>query len=174
MARSLIAAGQLDAMCETAGAVPPGAFIEVGVYRGGSAERLAKVAREHGRDLWLFDSFTGIVERTEGVDHHKVGDFSDTSVGEVRALIPEALIVVGDACETLPATDTGPLAFVHMDVDQYATHRACIAELQPRMVRGGVMWFDDADALAGAWKAVSEAFGDRLQQHDCGKWFVRF
>ena len=75
----------------------------------------------------------GIVERTDGLDFHKVGDFGDASLADVRALIPDAQIVVGDACETLPATDTGPVAFAHLDVDQYTTHRACINELVPRL-----------------------------------------
>jgi len=172
--RSLINAEQMREMCAVAAATPPGDFVEVGVYQGGSAVKLAAVAADQARRLWLFDTFTGIPEQTDGVDFHKIGDFSDTSVGAVRELLPDALIVVGDAAETLPATDTGPVAFAHLDCDQYATYRACIVELSPRMVRGGVMWFDDYGALDGATKAVDEMFGDRVQTHDCGKVFVRF
>lgn len=171
---SLICQGQLDAMVAMAKAAPPGDFLEVGVYKGGSAERLYAVAQEQARRLWLFDTFTGIPERTEGVDTHKIGDFADTSVEDVRRLLPAALIVVGDAAETLPATDTGPLAFVHLDCDQYATYRACIVELSPRMVHGGVMWFDDYGCLPGATKAVDEMFGDRVLVDDCDKRYVRF
>lgn len=173
MTMSLINPVQLDAMCAMAASVPPGAIVEVGVYKGGSAERLAEVARAQKRALWLFDSFTGIVERTEGVDFHRIGDFGDADVEDVIANIPDAEVVVGDARETLAEADTGPVAFAHLDVDQYATHKACIAALLPRMVRGGVIWFDDADALEGAFRAVQESVGDRLQMHDCGKWFVR-
>lgn len=171
---SLINAKQLSAMVGVACETPAGDWLEVGVYRGGSAEKLAAAAKEQARRLWLFDTFTGIPESTEGVDTHQIGDFSDTSVELVRGLVPEAMIVVGDAAETIPATDTGPLAFVHLDCDQYATYRACIVELSSRMVRGGVMWFDDYECLNGARIAVDEIFGDKVKQHDCGKSYVRF
>ena len=171
---SLIGERNLLALCLMARDAPPGDLLEVGVYKGGSAVKLAEVARDQCRRLWLFDTFTGIPERTDGLDTCQIGDFGDTNVEEVRARVPDALIVVGEASETLPATDTGPLAFAHLDCDQYATYRACIVELSPRMVRGGIMWFDDADHLAGAKQAVDEMFGDRLKQHDCGKFYVRF
>jgi O-methyltransferase len=172
--RSLISQGQLEQMCAMAATMPLGDFLEVGVYQGGSAAKLAEVADRQARRLWLFDTFAGIPEWTPEIDWHRPGDFADTSVDAVRVQIPTALIVVGDASETLPATDTGPLAFVHLDCDQYATYRACIVELSPRMVPGSVMWFDDYDCLDGATKAVDELFGDRLERHACDKFFVRF
>lgn len=174
MRRSLIGGVQVDELCAMARGTPPGAVVELGVYRGGSAEQLAEVCRSQGRALWLFDSFAGIVERTDGLDFHQIGDFGGASLEEVRELIPDAKIVVGDIRETLPATDTGPVAFAHVDVDQYETHRVAIGELIPRMVRGGVIWFDDYAGLDGATRAVDDAFGPAVQRHVCGKHFVRF
>ena len=172
---SLINPAILDAMIDMARETPPGDFAEVGVYRGGSAARLADLARRQERRLFLFDTFTGIPEATPEVDAHKIGDFSDTSVDLVRSAVgPEPIIVVGDATETLPETETGPLAFVHLDCDQYATYRAAIIELMPRMVRGGVMWFDDVADLPGARRAVEELFGKELMAHDCMRHYVRF
>ena len=170
MTHSLINGGILGELCEKAAGVPAGCFVEVGVYKGGSARRLMDVANEQGRVLWLFDTFTGIPERTLGVDTHNVGDFADTRLEDVMAWIPEAQFVVGDARETLPETITGPVAFAHLDCDQYATYKAVIAELLPRMVPGGVIWFDDYEALEGASKAVNEMV-DGLRFANCGKAF---
>lgn len=172
---SLINEVQLAELIEMAGETPPGAFVEVGVYRGGSAEKLVEKAREQGRALWLFDTFAGIPCK-DWDDRHRIGDFADCSFDAVQARIPDALIVVGDCRVTLAEANTGPVAFAHIDCDQYASIKACIAELTPRMVRGGVMWFDDYGPgfLEGADRAVEEAFGDRLEHHPCCKHFVRF
>jgi predicted O-methyltransferase YrrM len=171
---SLIDPAALDAICEMAGGTPPGDFVEIGVYKGGSAYRLAEVARRQARRLWLFDTFTGIPEATPEYDLHKIGDFSDTSLVKGQKLIPDARFVVGDAREMLPSIDTGPVAFAHLDCDQYDTYRACIIELMPRMVRGGVMWFDDVYALDGAKRAVAELLGDLVKEHECQRHYVRF
>ena len=40
-----------------------------------------------------------------------------------------------------------------------------------RMVKGGVMWFDDAPCLEGARRAVLEVFPDPCERE--GKWWVR-
>lgn len=171
---SLIGHAILAEMVEMARSTPGGNWVEVGVYKGGSAERLAAAAQEQGRRLWLFDTFTGMPEWTEGLDIRPVGHFGDTSLEAVRALVGYGEFVVGDARETLQATATGPLAFAHVDCDNYASVRACILELTSRMVRGGVIWFDDYDCLAGARQAVDELMGDRIEPHPCGKYFVRF
>lgn len=151
---SLISPDNLDDLAALAGEMPPGAIVEVGVYKGGSALRLMEVAQRQGRVLWLFDTFTGIPESSVGLDSHRVGDFGDTSVEQVRARVPAARIVVGDARETLPATETGPVAFAHIDCDQYETTRAVVRTLLARMVPGGVLWFDDYEALQGANRAI--------------------
>jgi O-methyltransferase len=171
---SLINPEQLAHLVGVASATPPGDWAEVGVYQGGSAEKLAEAARAQGRRLWLFDTFTGIPCRHALDSHHKVGDFGDTSLEQVRARVPDAVFVAGDCRETLTRMPDVPLAFVHVDCDQYESVRACIVELSPRMVAGGVMWFDDYRCLAGADLAVDELPGDRLERHDCDKYFVRF
>jgi hypothetical protein len=95
MAESLLHPQAIEELVAIAAAAPPGAFAEFGVYKGGVAERLATVARAQGRALYLFDTFTGIPFSGEH-DRHAVGDFADTSFEEVRALIPDAIIIRGD------------------------------------------------------------------------------
>lgn len=169
---SLIHRGQIAEMCEIARRTPDGCFVEVGVYKGGSAYHLAKVADDQGRVLHLYDTFDGIPWRRDGIDEHPVGDFADTSVDAVRAAIPTAVIHEGTFPGTLAAT--GPIAFVHVDCDQYQSVRACITELWARMVPGAVMLFDDYGLLRGATLAVDESFvPERLEQTSGGHAYVR-
>jgi len=174
MTLSVIAPDLLDELIREAEGAPPGDFVEVGVYRGGSAKRLAEVARRTGRRLFLFDTFTGIPMQREGVDHHKIGDFGDTSLAEVQREIPDAIFKVGLFPVTLD-DDVGPIAFAHVDCDQYDSVFACCVELAPRMVSGGVIVFDDPGCLEGASQAVRDAIGmDRVEYSRLGKWRVRF
>ena len=168
---SEISPNALNELRETAARVPPGNFAEVGVYRGGSAAILYAVAQASGRALFLFDTFTGIPHQGP-MDHHKVGDFGDVDLASLKAALPAATFCVGVFPDTL--VDTGPLALVHVDCDQYASVKACCEAFGPRMVPGGVMVFDDCDVLAGARQALQECFGDRATVSVQGKYRVVF
>lgn len=133
-----------------------GDFAELGVYRGGAAYELARVARERGRLLFLFDTFTGIPFQGS-VDVHRVGDFADTSVTAVRAAIPDAILVPGVFPASLEGQLLDPLAFVHVDCDQYQSVRDACAVFAPLMASGGLMLFDDYGQLEGATKAVQDS-----------------
>lgn len=169
---SLLSEPVLIEMCEIASKTPLGIFAELGVYRGGSAKRLAEVARKQGRELHLFDTFTGIPFRHE-CDQHDVGDFSDTKEQDVRDLIPDAIFHVGIFPETMPKK-LGRIAFLHIDADQYQSYKDAIRLFSPLMVSGGVMWFDDYECLASATKAVNESFGGMLTKSNFNKYYMRF
>jgi len=158
--KSLIAEQNLRDMLNVAGQTPAGAFIEVGVYQGGSAYLLSLVAQDQRRQLHLFDTFEGMPESSE-VDKHQVGDFSDTSLEQVKAIIPDAFFHVGMFPYTLPV-NLGRIAFAHIDCDQYESIRAACLLLPSRMVTGGVMYFDDYGCLEGATKAVDEFMPQRI------------
>lgn len=160
--RSAIDDGSLEKMAELARRTPPGCFCEVGVYRGGSAWYLAQVAREQGRELHLFDTFTGIPHEQPGDSNH-VGEFGDTNVEDVRAAIPDATFHVGVFPETMPWF-IGDVAFVHCDCDQYESVRAVIDTLWPKVVSGGIIVFDDENTVGGK-KAIMETFGAGLHNH---------
>jgi hypothetical protein len=171
--QSLLSPNVLNELMETARAAPPGPLVEIGVYKGGSAAHLAQVAREQGRDLYLFDTFTGIPCQDQERDFHKVGDFSDTSLEAVRSEIPEAVCVAGVFPETLPDCVVG-VALAHIDCDQYdSIIESCVA-LESRMAPGGVMVFDDYDVLPGAREAVELLYGKRVEISAQGKARVRF
>ena len=147
-----------------------GAFVEVGVYCGGSASYLYDVAREQGRPLYLYDTFTGIPFRDD-IDHHRPGDFSDTNVDCVRARFPEARVVHG--IFPASAVPMEPIAFAHIDCDQYRSVKESAEFLRHCMVEGGLMWFDDYGCLDGATKAVDELFAGKIETM-FGKAVVRF
>lgn len=165
---SLVNRDNIAQMLAAAASTPPGMFIEVGVYRGGTAWHLAKLAEEQRRRIMLFDTFTGIpfADPSKG-DTHVVGDFADTSFEAVRNAIPYAAVVKGVFPDCVPPQPVGmkavpDVAFAHLDVDQYQSYIDCCSYLAQWMVPGGIMWFDDCDHLAGAKRAVQEVFGDRI------------
>lgn len=171
--KSLVAEHVIEEMCAMAAKTPSGAFVEFGVYQGGSAVKLAEVATKQGRELHLFDTFTGI-PFVGKFDQQPLGDFSDTSAEAVKELIPSAVMHVGVFPETMPKKFP-KVAFLHIDADQYQSYVDAIRIFRPLMVPGGVMWFDDVGCLPSADRAVTEAFPISAQQvAACNKVFVRF
>jgi len=170
---SLLSNDVLHELVQAAMVAPEGNFAEVGVYNGGSASRLYYVAQNSGRELYLFDTFTGIpfCDPLRG-DEHRVGDFDDADLTTVKAAMPKAKLCIGTFPDTLP--DTGPLALVHVDCDQYQSVKDCITHLWPRMVDGGLMIFDDYTCLIGARRAVDELMPGKVVISPAGKaWMWR-
>jgi O-methyltransferase len=161
---SLIDNRSLNWLRTTAQFMPPGDFIEVGVYRGGSAWHLAEVAREQERCLYLCDTFCGIpYQSPEHGDMHKIGDFGDTSLVQVMECIPDAEYIVGVFPESAGSRLEGArFALAHIDADQYRSVSDAIETLVPLMVSGGIMIFDDYHYLPGAKKAIDEHFNGSL------------
>lgn len=159
MLESIVSLPQLAAMKSLAQTAPSGCFVEVGVFHGGSAYQLYEVALQQGRDLHLFDTFTGTPFFTEGLDKHRIdAEFADKSApAHIRDMMPLAQLHIGIYPETHPE-DLAEIAFVHCDCDQYLSYRAVIDTMWPLMVRHGIMLFDDYPYLAGAKRAVEETF----------------
>jgi O-methyltransferase len=158
-------------MCAVASCTPAGCFVEVGVYQGGSALAMLSVARQQGREMFAYDTFTGIPYKGEH-DSHNVGDFSDTSFEKVSEGLKGATVIQG----VFPASAVKmpPVAFVHLDCDQYQSIKDSLNHLLPLMVDGGIIWFDDYGCLEGANKAVREFFSPEcLYGSKTGKVFVR-
>lgn len=166
---SLIDEPSIREMARLASLTPAGCFVEVGVYKGGSAWFLARVAREQRRALHLFDTFSGI-PHARADDNHRVGDFGDASLEAVQRAIPGAVFHVGVFPNTMPA-DLEPVAFVHCDCDQHDSVKAVIDAFWPRLVSGGVIVFDDTNQRA-AGAMIRATFGDDLRE-SMGRSYVR-
>lgn len=174
---SLVGPGTLEAMLTLARQAPPGPFLEVGVYKGGSAWHLGQLALEQGRELWLYDTFTGIPYQGPN-DVHRVGDFADTDYHAVKRAIPHAHVVMGLFPQSAQFPGFFPrqsIAFAHLDCDQERSYREALRYLVPHMAKGGVMWFDDAPCLKGAELAVRAHFAHELQLDDThGRLYAKF
>lgn len=156
---SLICDEDLEAMTASASMTPHGCFVEVGVYRGGSAERLYGVAQDQGRKLFLYDTFEGIPCHDDALDVHEVGEFACDNYADIIARLPEAVTVRGvfpSSAVTMP-----DVAFAHIDCDQYHSVKQSLYHLWQIIVPGGMIWLDDAPTLRGAKAAADEFMSDR-------------
>lgn len=174
--RSLIGTETLAALLACAAGCPAGAFVEVGVYQGGSAWHLGRLALQQMRPLYLYDTFYGIPYSGPDDSHH-CGDFADCDAKSVRRRVPNAVVIEG--LFPYSAIEMGPIAFVHLDCDQYQSYREALEYFGTRMVAGGVIWCDDAPCLRGAARAVAE-FVERstlcalLTPESTGKSYLQF
>lgn len=157
---SLLGHRRCNVLKEKSSLVPKGMFVEVGVYKGGTAWHLLEVANQQKRKFHVFDTFTGIPKKGE-LDLNNVGDFGDVDLDEVKELLPEAIFHVGLFPDTM-TDDVKDVAFVHMDGDIYFTTKAFKTHLWDKMVFGGMAYFDDCD-LRGVSQALKEDFGDKVQ-----------
>lgn len=140
--------------------LPEGDYVECGVYRGGTAMIIAGNMNPSSK-LFLFDSFEGHAEPTEfdNAKTHPKGNYADTSIAVARACCPNAEVYAGFIPSQFHHVADRKFRFVNIDVDHYLPTRASIEFFLPRLVKGGIMRFDDlCDPLGcpGAVKAVNE------------------
>ena len=171
---SLVGDHVIEEIVKLASKTPDGCFVECGVYKGGVASRLYQIAVNQGRELHLFDTFTGIPYKDQ-IDGHQVGDFSDTSLPELKSAMPKAHFYEGLFPDTMPHDWNKKVAFLHVDVDQYRSTLAVIESFKPFMVPGSIMWFDDYECLISAKTAVNTYFPEPVLTRDiCGKFYYKF
>lgn len=142
----------------------PGAFAELGVWRGNSAKVIHSLVPE--RELYLLDSFEGLpAERSEfdpvsGSSQH----FADVSVESVRNFVggsERVHFVVGsfpDSARSIPGDER--FAFVHIDCDLYEPAKAALEFFYPRMSRKGLIVVHDF--ASGRWPGVTQAVNEFL------------
>jgi len=171
MLPSLVDPGVINAMINRAKQTPPGIFVEVGVYKGGTAWHLCKLAKQQNRKIYLYDTFEGIPYK-DPVDSHKIGDFKNTSYEKIVKELPYATVVKGIFPDS--AVEMEDISFVHFDCDQYKSIIDGVSYLRSKMIKGGVMWFDDYAVLKGATKAIYELFSKEQINIDYTKAYVVF
>ena len=154
----------------------PGAFVECGVWKGGSVMMMALTLRKLGitdRDIFLFDTFSG--PPPAGKEDE---DFSGASMaaleargvtwprspaGEVQANLATTgypmerfHLIPGDVLQTIPQHAPGHIALLRLDTDWYQSTRHELEHLFPRVEPRGAVIIDDYGHLRGARKAVDE------------------
>lgn len=137
----------------------PGVFMECGVDRGGSAKVISEAIKGYGRELHLFDTFSGMPETNPEIDRHVKGDFPDSSVERVQKYVEGAILHPGIIPHTFSQIET--IAFAHVDCDIYSSTKACCEFIFPRLK--GAMIFDDygRHTTEGVRLAVDEYFQGR-------------
>ena len=169
----------INDLVKTASTAPQGSIVEVGVYTGGTGWQLAQLAEQQGRKIYLYDTFEGIPYKGE-LDYHNVGDFSDVDYEGIKAAIPYAEVIKGIFPNSAIPMD--PIAFVHLDCDQYKSVIDSWHYLKDKLVPGAIIWFDDAmgdydyvgipGQVNGADFAMRELFGKNFKISGCGKPYV--
>lgn len=158
----------------------PGAFVECGVWRGGSMQAIALALLDRGvtdRELHLFDTFEGMTEPTEedkALDGTPAAHLLATSprdakiwavasVEDVREGMEETgypaervHYCAGRVEDTIPAQAPETIALLRLDTDWYESTRHELVHLYDRVSPGGVLIFDDYSTWQGARKAVDE------------------
>jgi O-methyltransferase len=161
-----------------AGKLPSGDILEVGVWRGGTGCLMARRAELLGTPaaVYLCDTFRGVVKAGASDRGYSGGEHADTSEATVRDLAGRfGLDNIKILCGTFPE-ETGHLVanasfrLCHIDVDVYDSGRAILGWVWPRLVRGGIVVFDDYGFLStgGITRLVNEerSKSDRLMLHN--------
>ena len=159
-----------------------GAMVECGVWKGGSAMTIALVLKELGdesRELFLYDTFTGMTAPTEADVSGQWGKASDifsatntsddtsawclSPLDEVknnllRTSYPEEKIhyIQGKVEDTIPGTMPGKIALLRLDTDWYISTRHELTHLFPLLSMNAILIIDDYGCWEGAKKAVDE------------------
>lgn len=137
-----------------------GLALEFGVATGTTLRIIA----EHGRhSVFGFDSFAGLPERWRL--GYEVGTFATDALPDV----PGAELVVGLFADTLPgflAEHAGPVSFLHVDCDLYASTRTVLELVGPRLVEGTVIAFDEYYNFPGWQDHEYRAWAEYVEQTD--------
>lgn len=165
------------------GQLPGGDILEVGSWRGGSGAVLAQASRRgravipgvessapQAREIFLADTFAGVVKAGERDTYYKGGEHANTSSRTVAELF--AQLELGDVTllEGIFPDETGDrieqrrFALCHIDVDVYQSAKDVFTWVWPRMVPGGVIVFDDYGfyGCEGVTAFVHEIAGTQL------------
>ncbi|MFJ3076648.1 TylF/MycF/NovP-related O-methyltransferase [Pseudomonas sp. NPDC087029] len=126
-----------------------GDFLEVGVWRGGSGCLLAMASKRPGRQVFLADTFAGVVKAGSHDTRYQGGEHADTDIGLVQALARKCgvadrvQLLQGMFPEQNAERVTGQLALLHIDVDVYESAQDVLNWALPRLLPGAVVVFDD-------------------------------
>lgn len=148
-----------------------GSFAEFGTYRAGCAFMI--LALTDVKRIYLFDTFEGIpgdrlTERER--DFELAGTLNETSPKYVENRLSRwagrFTVCAGDVFETLPNTETGPLTFVHMDLNAAAPTLCALEYAYVRLVTGGVILFDDYGwyRYSDQRKVIERFFAEQLEE----------
>ena len=155
----------------------PGAFVEIGVHRGGSAGVLAQLLKDRpDRELHLFDRWGDLPDPTaedgiRGEEYRKdrIQDKlawlrEDSPLDATRQIVEGVIGFPSERLryhqgwydDTLKKYDGGPIAFASLDCDYYESVKLALAFTAEHASPGAVVIIDDYGSWPGAKTAVHE------------------
>jgi O-methyltransferase len=161
----------------------PGAYVECGVWRGGSVLAMIRTLLGLGvrdREFYLYDTFTGMPSPdsvdvdwrgASAADQHEwlrrggavPGAYACLPVDQVRALIDatgypsdRVHFVPGLVEETIPDRAPEQIALLRLDTDYYRSTKHELEHLYPRLAPGGALIVDDYGHWNGSRLATDE------------------
>jgi len=176
-------AGLCQAVRYVTDAKIPGAYVECGVWRGGSSMAAALsfiAAGDTERLIYLFDTFEGMT--APSIHDRRAGDgtaaaellksskqsdkiWCNASIEDVTANMMSTsydmeriILCKGMVEKTIPEQAPEQIAVLRLDTDWYESTKHELEHLYPRLSAGGVLIIDDYGYWAGARKAVDEYF----------------
>jgi O-methyltransferase len=140
----------------------PGAFAEVGVWRGETSAFLHRLAPH--RQLYLLDTFSGFPasDLPDGLTDNR---FRDTSEEAVRHRVgPADNVVLRPGCvpDTLAGLEDLRFAFVLLDLDLLGPTRASLEFFYPRLSPGAYLFLHDYNNAESDW-ACKRAMDDFMR-----------
>jgi hypothetical protein len=158
----------------------PGAVVECGLFKGNSFFRLAHfrdlLESRYSRKLIGFDIFGPFPKTDFEEDKKYLNDFTASAgndsielseinkVMEYKGLVNYEF-VKGDINQTVPEycknNEHLKIALLHIDTDVYEPAVTILENFYERVVRGGVIMFDDYGTFPGETKAVDEFFKNK-------------
>jgi hypothetical protein len=153
----------------------PGEIVECGVFKGTSLIRFASyreiLESQYSRRIIGFDAFGKFPDNVSMESDKEFIKNFETEAGYgiakedleiileykkfqniylVKGFMPDSF---SEYFNKRPATK---IALLHIDVDVYEATKACLDNLYDRVVKGGIIVFDDYGLVDGATKAIDE------------------
>jgi len=155
-------------------------ILEVGVWRGGTAVVMSQKLSDLGStaDLYLADTFEGVVKTSDKDKYYTGGEHSDTSQKIVEDLLQNTVkyknykILKGIFPEDTEheVNSNEVFGLCHIDVDVYDSAKDIIAWVWNKLIPGGIIVFDDYGfhTCTGITKLVNEQrnMKDRIIIHN--------
>jgi O-methyltransferase len=165
---------ELWQICAQVSELEPGDILEVGVWRGGTGCLFAQNCKEHGirGTVYLCDTFAGVVNAGDRDSAYVGGEHADTSKAIVLDLIKRMNLDNVEVLQGIFPDATGSqiadrrFRVCHIDVDVYESAARTFDWIWPRLVRNGIVIFDDYGfySCGGVTRLVDQMRGvsDRL------------
>jgi O-methyltransferase len=165
-----------------------GAFVECGVWKGGSIMAMLLTLLElncDDREIFLYDTFAGMSEPTNSdfsykgerasdlyqasLDSENVSKLCYATLDEVKQNVlgtgyPKEKIhfIKGKVEDTIPKTIPEKIALLRLDTDWYESTKHELQHLFPRLCAKGVLICDDY----GHWEGARKAMDDYLEENN--------